>query len=89
MNFPGRTESDLYLWIVEHLYFLREIEQDTSLEDAADDYAEQYSEKSIKKLVRGFKQAFADNDEDAAGNCEGRAGARSIHGRDAAGRTAA
>ena len=62
-DFPGRTESDLYLWIVEHLYFLREIEQDTSLEDAAADYAEQYSEKSIKKLMRGFKQAFADNDE--------------------------
>ncbi len=62
-EFPGRTESDLYLWIVEHLYFLREIEQGTSLEDAAADYAEQYSEKSIKKLMRGFKQVFADNDK--------------------------
>jgi hypothetical protein len=62
-EFPGRTESDLYLWIVEHLYFLREVEQTTSLEDAAADYAEQYSEKSIKKLMRGFRQAFANNDE--------------------------
>ena len=62
-DFPGRTESDLYLWIVEHLYFLRETEQDTSLEEAAEDYADQYSEKSIKRLVRGFTQAFADNDE--------------------------
>jgi hypothetical protein len=62
-EFPGRTESDLYLWIVEHLYFLRQIEQGTSLEDAADDYAEQFSEKSIKKLMRGFKQAFADTDK--------------------------
>jgi hypothetical protein len=62
-EFPGRTEADLYLWIVEHLYFLREIERDTSIEEAAEDYAEQYSEKSIKKLVRGFKQAFTDDGE--------------------------
>jgi hypothetical protein len=62
-DFPGRTESDLYLWIVEHLYFLREIAQDTSIEEAAEDYADQFSEKSIKRLVRGLSQAFADNDE--------------------------
>ena len=62
-EFPGRTESDLYLWIVEHLYFLRQTEQDTSIEEAAEDYADQFSEKSIKRLVRGFSQAFADNHE--------------------------
>ena len=62
-DFPGRTESDLYLWIVEHLYFLRESEQDTSIEEAAEDYADQFSEKSIKRLVRGLSQAFADNGE--------------------------
>jgi hypothetical protein len=60
-EFPGRTEADLYLWIVEHLYFLREVAEDTSIEEAAEDYADQYSEKSIKRLVRGFSQAFADN----------------------------
>ncbi len=59
--FPNRTESDLYLWIIEHLYFLRETAQETSLEDAAEDYAEQYGEKSIQKLMRGFKQAFTDS----------------------------
>src|SRR5512136_1923127 len=62
-DFPNRTESDLYLWIIEHLYFLRETEQDTSIEQAAEDYAGQYSEKSIKRLVRGFTQAFADDKE--------------------------
>src|SRR5512143_1551414 len=62
-DFPGRTESDLYLWIVEHLYFLRETESDISIEAAAEDYADQYSEKSIKRLVRGFTQAFADSHE--------------------------
>jgi hypothetical protein len=62
-DFPGRTESDLYLWIVEHLYFLRETEENTSIEQAAEDYADQYSEKSIKRLMRGFTQAFANNGE--------------------------
>jgi hypothetical protein len=62
-DFPDRTPSDLYLWIVEHLYFLRETEQDTSIEKAAEDYADQYSEISIKRLMRGFAQAFTDNHE--------------------------
>lgn len=62
-DFPGRTESDLYLWIIEHLYFLREAEREVSMETAAEDYADQYSEKSIKKFVRGFKQVFIDSDE--------------------------
>jgi hypothetical protein len=62
-DFPGRTESDLYLWIVEHLYFLREIEQGTSIEEAAEDYADQFSEKSIKRLMRGLSQAFSDSPE--------------------------
>jgi hypothetical protein len=62
-DFPGRTEADLYLWIVEHLYFLRQVAADTSIEKAAEDYADQYSEKSIKRLMRGFTQAFADNGE--------------------------
>ena len=62
-DFPGRTEADLYLWIVEHLYFLRQEAEDTSIEQAAEDYADQYSEKSIKRLVRGLSQAFGDNHE--------------------------
>jgi len=62
-DFPGRTEADLYLWIVEHLYFLRQVEKETSIEEAAEDYADQYSEKSIKRLARGLSQAFGDNHE--------------------------
>jgi hypothetical protein len=62
-DFPDRTESDLYLWIVEHLYFLREAEQDTSIEEAAENYADQYSEKSVKRLMRGFSQALAGSTE--------------------------
>ena len=61
-QFPGRTESDLYLWIVEHLYFLRQITQETSIEEAAEDYTEQFGEKSFKRLMRSFKQAFGDEE---------------------------
>ncbi len=57
-DFPHRTESDLYLWIVEHLYYLQEKEKDVSIEEAAEEYADQFSERPIKKIVRGVKQAF-------------------------------
>ena len=35
-EFPGRTPSDLYLWIIEHLWYLREeIQSEVSFQDAA------------------------------------------------------
>jgi hypothetical protein len=61
-EFPGRTESDLYLWIVEHLHFLRETQQDVSIDEAVADYADQFSEKPIRKIVRAFAQAFSDSE---------------------------
>jgi uncharacterized ParB-like nuclease family protein len=44
-KFPGRTEADLYLWIIEHLWYLREEcpECDTSLEQATIDFTLRYS----------------------------------------------
>jgi hypothetical protein len=43
-NFPGRTESDLYLWIIEHMWYLREeIKAEVSLEEAAAHYADKYA----------------------------------------------
>ncbi|HZY43223.1 MAG TPA: DUF4032 domain-containing protein [Anaerolineae bacterium] len=57
-DFPHRTESDVYLWIVEHLYYLQEKEKDVSIEEAAEEYADQFSERPIKKIVRSVKQAF-------------------------------
>jgi hypothetical protein len=68
-DFPHRTEADLYLWIVEHLYYLQEKEEDVSIEEAAEDYADQFSERPIKKIVRGVKHAFEGADtrsDDAA-----------------------
>jgi hypothetical protein len=44
-KFPGRTEADLYLWIIEHLWYLREEcpECDTSLEQATIDFTMRFS----------------------------------------------
>jgi hypothetical protein len=61
-DFPKRTESDLYLWLVEHLYYLREYMQDITIEAAAEDYVDQFSEKPLKKFMRGVMQALDDNE---------------------------
>lgn len=44
-KFPGRTEADLYVWIIEHLWYLREEckEQNPSLEQAAEDFTKIFS----------------------------------------------
>ncbi|OGO62822.1 MAG: hypothetical protein A2Z45_06055 [Chloroflexi bacterium RBG_19FT_COMBO_55_16] len=48
-EFPGRTESDLYLWIIEHQGFLREtFGGDISLEAAAEHFTEDVSVESPK-----------------------------------------
>ena len=46
-DFPGRTEADLYLWIIDHKHYLKESEgvRYPTTEEAASDYAEQYGEK--------------------------------------------
>ncbi len=45
-RFPGRTEGDLYIWVLEHLYYLRERGGgDVSLEQAAQSFANRYGDK--------------------------------------------
>jgi hypothetical protein len=51
-HFPGRTEADLYLWIIEHLYYLREEYQaEVSLEQAATHFSEGFSPKPFSWLM--------------------------------------
>jgi len=51
-EFPGRTEADLYMWIIEHLYFLREEYQaEVSLEQAAAHFAGEYSKKPFRWFI--------------------------------------
>ena len=48
-EFPGRTESDLYLWIIEHQGYLREtLGGEVSLEAAAEHFTEDGSIESTK-----------------------------------------
>ena len=49
-DFPGRTESDLYVWILEHQSYLeRTYEVDIPVEIAIDHFTEEQGEESSKK----------------------------------------
>ena len=43
-NFPGRTEGDLYVWIVKHWDFLKKKYGGYSLADAAGDFSKKYGQ---------------------------------------------
>lgn len=59
-EFPGRTEGDLYLWIMDHLYFLRQRRgADADAEDAATDFAEHYARRSLFTAIRRQITALA------------------------------
>jgi len=47
-NFPGRTESDLYVWIVKHWDFLKRKYGVYSLSDAAGDFSRKYGQSRGK-----------------------------------------
>jgi len=54
-EFPGRTEADLYLWIIEHLWYLREeLKQEVSLQDAAHHFTEAYASSRPRHLSKVF-----------------------------------
>ena len=44
LNFPGRTESDLYVWIVKHWDFLKKKSRGYSLSAAAGDFSRKYGQ---------------------------------------------
>jgi hypothetical protein len=55
-KFHGRTEADLYLWIIEHLWYLREqCGCPTSFEDAASSFTRNYAPTPWRKLLNFFK----------------------------------
>lgn len=59
-DFPHRTEADLYLWIMDHYYYLNEGEGTVALEDAVVDFAQHYSERIDKKVLRGVRHAVSE-----------------------------
>ncbi|OGO42703.1 MAG: hypothetical protein A2Z04_01275, partial [Chloroflexi bacterium RBG_16_57_9] len=57
-SFPGRTEADLYAWLMQHLYFLREEYGDTvSLEQAAAELVHEEGEKPRAKVIQTIADA--------------------------------
>lgn len=51
-HFPNRTESDLYLWVIEHLWYLREeYKMNISADEAAQHFAEEYSERMLDRMI--------------------------------------
>jgi hypothetical protein len=52
-RFPGRSEADLYLWIMDHLYYLREqTSASVDTEDAIADFAENFGRASLVEMIR-------------------------------------
>jgi hypothetical protein len=69
-EFPGRTVADLYLWIIEHLYYLREeFKSEVSLQDAASHFTEEFSKNPIRRMLTLFRKlarGMAEGLEDAS-----------------------
>ncbi|WP_155299317.1 DUF4032 domain-containing protein [Deinococcus kurensis] len=55
-RFPGRTEADLYLWIMDHRYFLtQKYGHDVGSEEATMDFRAQHSPPLYKRLGQRMK----------------------------------
>jgi hypothetical protein len=58
-NFPGRTEMDLYLWIIEHRWYLgEERHRSISLETAAVNFAQKFSQRPFRHIRQFFGRLF-------------------------------
>ena len=64
-DFPERTESDLYLWLMDHMHYVRESQGDVDPTEAAQEFAQDFSERPVQKLLRSVAQAI-----DAIGGAE-------------------
>ena len=67
-DFPQRSEADLYLWIIEHLWYLRQGgEENVSIEDAATHFVQNYSENPstrFRSFIEGlFKHQASSEDK--------------------------
>jgi hypothetical protein len=58
-EFPGRTEADLYLWIIDHHYYLsQKYGPQVSADVAAEDFAEHYGGRPLARLVERLRRAI-------------------------------
>jgi nucleotide-binding universal stress UspA family protein len=58
-DFPGRTEADLYLWIMEHRHYLaEEVGQEIDRSQAAEHFAEEYSHR-LKRVMQRARRTLS------------------------------
>jgi hypothetical protein len=58
-EFPGRTVADLYVWLIEHIWYLHEASQfgdDVALRDAARQFASSFSTRRVRRLGRAVRK---------------------------------
>jgi hypothetical protein len=61
-DFPGRTEADLYLWIIEHHWYLRqsgEVDDRAPLDEVVRGYAAAFSQRPRRRLARLARRLIA------------------------------
>jgi hypothetical protein len=59
-QFPGRTEADLYVWIMKHHDALRQmLGYDPGIENATLDYATQFGKRSLRDTVETAAESLA------------------------------
>jgi hypothetical protein len=58
-DFPGRTDGDLYVWLIEHRWYQEQsgsLDPDRPLEDTAREYAAAYSPRLLRRLARVLRR---------------------------------
>jgi len=64
-DFPGRTEADLYLWIMDHQHYLREqFGSGVETEQAAAHFADHYTTRPIKRAIHAARDLVAGPEEE-------------------------
>jgi hypothetical protein len=64
-DFPGRTEADLYLWIMDHQHYLREqFGPEVGAEQAAEHFADHYTTRPLKRIVHAMHDLVAGQDDE-------------------------
>ncbi|MCK4450055.1 MAG: transcriptional regulator, partial [Anaerolineae bacterium] len=63
-DFPGRTETDLYLWTMDHQHYLRErFGPGVGTEQATEHFADHYTTRPIKRMVHAVQDLVAGQDD--------------------------
>jgi len=64
-DFPGRTEADLYLWIMDHQHYLRaQFGTGVKTERAAKHFADRYTTRPIKRVIHAVQNLVAGRREE-------------------------